>query len=225
MTTDPKMSTPARGGRISPENNRASANILLVEDDISVSTVLETRLENFGYRVCSVARSGEEAIEAAFRHHPDLVLMDILLDGEMNGIEAAHEIGSRSDVPVIFLSCLGENDVIDSAVRTNPYGYMVKPWDNSQLRSSIEIALVRHQAHRERERLIRRLEHALQEVKRLSGLLPICASCKKIRDEEGGWHQLESYISKHSEADFTHGLCPDCLREYYPRDLDEDDDV
>jgi len=200
-----------------------AAKILLVEDDSSVSTVLEARLESFGYRVCGVARSGDEAIEAARRRQPDLVLMDILLEGEMNGIEAAHEIGSRCDVPIIFLSCLGENEVIDSAVRANPYGYMVKPWDNSQLRSSIEVALVRHQAHRERERLIRHLEHALLEVKRLSGLLPICASCKKIRDEEGGWHQLESYISNHSEADFTHGLCPDCLKEYYPQFVDGED--
>lgn len=207
----PQMTTPP------PE-----AHILVVEDDISVATVLESRLESFGYRICGVARSGNKAIEMAFRRHPDLVLMDILLEGEMNGIEAAHEIGSRSDVPIIFLSCLGEGDVMDSAIRTNPYGYMVKPYDNNELRSAIEIALVRHRAARERERLIQKLEQALLEVKKLSGLLPICASCKKIRDEQGGWHQIEVYISDHSEADFTHGLCPHCLGEYYPRLFDEE---
>ena len=192
-------------------------NILVVEDDTSVATVLQTRLESFGYRICGVVSSGAAAIDAAFRHHPDLVLMDILLEGEMNGIEAAHEISSRSDVPIIFLSCLGERDVIDSAIRTNPYGYMVKPYDNNELRSAIEIALVRHRASREQERLVQQLEKALLEVKKLSGLLPICASCKKIRDGQDHWHQIEEYISDRSEVDFTHGLCPQCLREYYPQ--------
>jgi len=190
--------------------------ILVVEDDPNVATVLESRLESFGYRICGVVQRGSEAIAAVFRHHPDLVLMDILLEGEMNGIEAAHEIADRSDVPVIFLSCLGEEEVIDSAIRTNPYGYLVKPYDNNELRSAIEIALVRHLAARERERLIRQLEQALREVRKLSGLLPICASCKKIRDGQGEWHPIESYIAAHSEADFTHGLCPHCLKEFFP---------
>jgi len=201
-------------------NRTPAASILVVEDDIHVATVLESRLESFGYRICSVARSGNDAINAAFRQNPDLVLMDILLEGEMNGIEAAHEISSRSNVPIIFLSCLSEGEVIDDALRTNPYGYMVKPYDNGELRSAIEIALIRHQAARERERLIRQLEQALREVKKLSGFLPICASCKKIRDDEGGWHQIESYISTHSEASFTHGLCPHCLRDHYPQLFD-----
>jgi len=198
-------------------HRQPEGNILVVEDDTSVATVLQTRLESFGYRICGVVSSGAAAIDAAFRHHPDLVLMDILLEGEMNGIEAANEISIRSDVPIIFLSCLGERDVIDSAIRTNPYGYMVKPYDNNELRSAIEIALIRHRAARERERLIHQLEQALLEVKKLSGLLPICASCKKIRDGADHWQQIEDYISAHSEAGFTHGLCPQCLREYYPQ--------
>jgi CheY-like chemotaxis protein len=209
ITTGPDLT---RRGKPQPD-----VDILVVEDDSSVATVLESRLASFGYRICGMARSGSEAIDSAFRNDPDLILMDILLEGEMNGIEAAHEIGSRSDVPIIFLSCLSEGEVIDSAIRTNPYGYMVKPYDYNELRSAIEIALVRHRASRERERLIQRLENALLEVKKLSGLLPICASCKKIRDDQGGWHQIETYISAHSEAHFTHGLCPHCLSEHYPQ--------
>jgi PAS domain S-box-containing protein len=73
----------------------------------------------------------------------------------------------------------------------------------------------------ERERLILELKSALGKVKQLSGLLPICSSCKKIRDDTGYWNQIESYISTHSEADFSHGLCPDCLETLYP-DLDDD---
>ncbi len=74
----------------------------------------------------------------------------------------------------------------------------------------------RIQAEKERERLIQELQQAMTNVKALSGLLPICASCKKIRDDEGYWKQIESYISAHSEAEFSHGICPDCLKKLYP---------
>ncbi|HTT19067.1 MAG TPA: PAS domain S-box protein [Candidatus Sulfotelmatobacter sp.] len=71
-------------------------------------------------------------------------------------------------------------------------------------------------AEHERDRLIRELQEALARVKNLSGLLPICASCKKIRDEHGLWYSLEIYIRNHSEADFSHGICPDCRKRLYP---------
>ena len=77
---------------------------------------------------------------------------------------------------------------------------------------------------REREKLIAELKDALSRVKKLSGLLPICAGCKKIRDDTGYWNQIESYLHHHSEAEFSHGLCPDCAKELYP-DLDIYDDV
>ncbi len=69
---------------------------------------------------------------------------------------------------------------------------------------------------KERERMIGELQSALAEVKTLSGLLPICASCKKIRDDKGYWNQIESYIAKHSDAEFSHSICPDCAKKLYP---------
>lgn len=74
------------------------------------------------------------------------------------------------------------------------------------------------QAEEERERLIAELQQSLATVRTLSGLLPICSSCKKIRDGAGGWVPIEHYISKHSEADFTHGICPECFPKYFPAD-------
>jgi DNA repair exonuclease SbcCD ATPase subunit len=74
----------------------------------------------------------------------------------------------------------------------------------------------RKKAEEEREKLIRELQDALAEVKTLSGLLPICSSCKKIRDDNGSWSQIEVYIRKHSDAEFTHGLCPECAKRLYP---------
>jgi PAS domain S-box-containing protein len=75
----------------------------------------------------------------------------------------------------------------------------------------------RKQAERQRESLVAELQEALSQVKTLSGLLPICASCKKIRDDQGDWHSIESYIRERSDAEFTHGLCPDCMRKLYPQ--------
>ena len=68
----------------------------------------------------------------------------------------------------------------------------------------------------EREKLIKELKNALDQVKQLSGLLPICASCKRIKDDKGDWHQIESYIRDHSEAEFTHGICQECVKKLYP---------
>ena len=190
--------------------------ILIVEDDQNVATVLEARLESFGYNVCAIAETGAQAIHLNRFHEPNLILMDILLKGDMNGIETAEKIASEYDVPIIYLSCLNTDEVMDRAARTNPYGYIIKPYNNSELRLSIEIALVKHAAVKEREKLIEALEKSLEEIKRLSGLLPICAKCKRIRDKQNNWHEIEEYISDHSEADFSHGLCPECARVLYP---------
>jgi CheY-like chemotaxis protein len=190
--------------------------ILVVEDDPNVSTVLSARLESMGYRVCGTAETGFEAISGVYRHHPDLVTMDILLKGKMTGIEAAAKIAEQSDVPIIYMTCLADRNVFERAIKTNPYGYIIKPYDINELRSAIEIAMVKHEAAKSRETLIAQLQKALQEVKTLRGLLPICASCKKIRKDDNSWQQIEEYIASHSDADFTHGICPECAHRLYP---------
>ena len=212
-----------KGTKLHSHNNDTSnprtattAKILVVEDDKNVAAVLEARLESFGYDVCDIAATGQRAIDSAMRLNPDIILMDILLEGDMNGIEAADRIQERSGVPIIFLTCLNDPSVLERAIDTNPYGYLVKPYDNAALKSAIEITLIKHQANRDKEKIIAQLEEALLQVKRLSGLLPICASCKRIRDEGGGWQQIEDYITVHSEADFSHGICPQCARKLYP---------
>ena len=194
----------------------STANILVVEDDTHVAAVLEARLQSFGYDVCDIARTGPNAVRIAVDRSPDLVLMDILLEGDMNGVEAAELIHNQKDVPIIFITCLSDQDLLERAIKANAYGYILKPYDNAELRYTIEIALLKYRASKEHERLIADLEKALNEVKRLSGLLPICASCKKIRNADGTWQQIEEYIHAHSEADFSHSICPECIKTLYP---------
>jgi PAS domain S-box-containing protein len=83
----------------------------------------------------------------------------------------------------------------------------------------------RKQAEMEREKLIGELQEALTRVKTLSGLLPICASCKKIRDDGGYWHQVEAYIRDYSEAEFSHGICPDCMKKLYPEFFEDNQSI
>jgi CheY-like chemotaxis protein len=193
-----------------------ASKILVVEDDAHVAAVLEARLESFGHAVCAMVRTGPAAVRGALQHHPDLVLMDILLEGDMNGVEAAELIHNQVDVPIVFITCLSDQAVLDRAVQANAYGYILKPYDTAELRYTIEIALIKHKAAQERDALIQRLEKALEEVKQLSGLLPICSACKKIRDAQGQWQEIEDYIHTHSDADFSHGICPGCAQRLYP---------
>lgn len=105
--------------------------------------------------------------------------------------------------------------------------YFIEKWE-SRILSLANIALKkemdeRKRIEKEREKLISELQMAMGEVKKLSGFLPICSSCKKIRDDEGYWNQIESYIRDHSEAEFSHSICPECVKKLYP-DLEIYDD-
>ena len=102
-------------------------------------------------------------------------------------------------------------------------GYIARPISNRELKARVNAMVRILTAERERNRLIAELREALSKIKKLSGLLPICSHCKKIRDDKGYWNQIESYIHDHSDAEFSHSICPECAKKYYP-DLDIYDD-
>ena len=94
--------------------------------------------------------------------------------------------------------------------------YITKPFEEEEVSARVRTHLELQQLNHRQERLIRQLKQALDEVKQLRGIIPICSHCKKIRDDSGYWKQVEQYISEHTEAEFSHGLCPNCLEELYP---------
>ena len=192
-------------------------NILIVEDEIIIAKSLEYSINDMGYIVIGLASSGEGAISSIRNNRPDLVLMDIILEGDMDGIETAKIIREKFNIPVVYLTSHKDEKTLERARVTEPFGYIIKPvHENELLRITIEIALYKHKMESEREELLQRLQKALLDVKKLSGLLPICSACKKIRDDKGYWNQLEGYIQEHSEAEFTHGICPECAKKLYP---------
>jgi len=118
--------------------------ILVVEDERIVADDIQMSLVRLGYEVCGFAFSAEEAVQKTRELSPDLVLMDVVLEGEMDGIEAASEIRSRFDVPIVYLTAYGEKSILERAKITEPFGYIIKPFEERELRSTIEIALYKH---------------------------------------------------------------------------------
>ncbi len=315
------------------------SRILVVDDEVVISMQLEERLSSMGYNVVGRASSGREAVDKAKKLNPDLILMDIVMPGDVDGIEASRIVKQDLDIPVIFLTAFADDENIMNAKTTEPFGYIVKPFQEREVKAAIEVALynkhvgtqlrrselkyrtildrandpimifeasdldvietnkkaqeffgisydrfigmdvfrllpeqeiknfnklikklmkskkpvlenffvvgdngeavpvevsactanledevviiaiLRDITKREladwEKKILVELKRSIEKAKRLSGIIPICAACKKIRDKDGKWVQLEVFIRDNSEADFSHGICPDCKTSYY----------
>lgn len=310
---------------------------MVVEDESLIARDIMSSLVQMGYHVTGSAATGTEALEQAERSSPDLVLMDIILQGEMDGIVTAQEVRDRFNIPVIYLTACADDWALNRAKLTGPFGYIIKPYDDEELHLTIEMALYKHKIEEElklsreqfrsllesagaipwemdtktrkftymgpqartvlgfapveltefenfisrvprehsdrvmefylraydhdesaeieypitassgelvwlrdtgtythsasggnslrgfmlditrrkraedqREEVISELKEALAKIQTLNGMLPICAWCKNIRDDKGYWKQVEIYVEERSDAEFTHGICPDC---------------
>lgn len=125
-----------------------NVNILVVEDQIIVSKDIQLRLQGMGYSVVGSAVSGEEAIQRSHEARPDLVLMDVILKGHVDGIQAAQTIQEQLGIPVIYLTAHSDDSTLDRAKLTEPGGYILKPFEDRALRAAIKLALFRHQGRR-----------------------------------------------------------------------------
>lgn len=321
-----------------------TARILVVEDEALVAENLRRCLQDLGYSVAGIADTATEAVDLARERKPDLVLSDIQIKGRVDGTAAARTLSRELDLPVVFLTAHADDATIERARQSGPFGYVVKPYSERDLRIAIEVALERHRLEQrvrraerlldatlrsiadaviatdalgritfmnpvaealtgdkasdavgrelgsvfrtgdqptgesthnpalaviqsgealaprrdqtllagdatrrpidgscapirdehgqvvgsilvfrdvterkkheaEREKLIAELQEALASVRTLRGLLPICAWCKQIRNDEGYWQSVEDYIQAHSDAEFTHGICPECFEK------------
>ena len=139
-------------------------NIMIVEDEEIVAADIRMSVEKRGYSVCAMASSGKEAIEKAGLTRPDLILMDIVLKGSMTGIEAATQIKDLYKIPVIYLTAFGEDDIMQQAKMAEPYGYILKPFQDRELHIAIEIALYKKQAEARIQKVERWLANVLKSV-------------------------------------------------------------
>ena len=193
--------------------------VLLVDDDHDDYVILRDLFLDIevGKFQLEWTETYDAALDKMVSNEYDVCLVDYLL-GERNGLELLQEAFKNGcKTPIILLTGKGAREVDMAAMRAGASDYLDKgEVGPSLLERSIRYAIERQRTLEERERLISELRQALTRVKQLSGLLPMCASCKKIRDDKGYWNQLEAYISDHSEADFSHGICPECAKKLYP---------
>jgi CheY-like chemotaxis protein len=205
---------------------------LLIVDDISENIqVLGHVLAKENYSV-SFATDGRQALGMIPENDFDLILLDIMMP-RMDGYEVCQRLKkmpAKSDIPVIFLTARTEAVDIVKGFEVGAVDYVTKPFNAPELlarvRTHIELRRARvtidqrnHELacrNNDLKKLNAELENALARIKSLEGILPICSYCNKIRDEQGDWHQLESYISRHSSAEFSHGICPACMRRHHP---------
>jgi CheY-like chemotaxis protein len=190
----------------------APPRVLIAEDDPVSCLVLERTLCGWGYGV-AVARDGAEAWAAlAADDAPRLAILDWMMPG-VEGPEVCRRVRALArPIPtyLILLTARGQTDDVVTGLESGADDYVTKPFDRQELRSRLRVgerflALQTRLAERVQE-----LETALGQVKELKGLLPICCYCKAVRDDHNYWHRVETYITAHSSARFTHGICPGC---------------
>ncbi len=196
--------------------------VLYVEDETAARQALSMPLER-RVRELLTAENGAAGLALFRERRPDIVITDITMP-VLNGLAMIREIRAlAAATPVVVTTAYGDMSYLVESIELGVDRYILKPVDHEKLFAALRqcAAMVtaerdakRH--HEEREQLIRELQEALAKVKQLSGLLPICAHCKKIRDADGGWQQLEVYITQHAGVDFSHGICPECIKRYFP---------
>jgi AmiR/NasT family two-component response regulator len=194
--------------------------VVIAEDDAMVARFTQTELETIGMKVVGTAADGAQAVAMTTELKPDVVLMDITMP-ELDGIEAAAALQVGCPTPVVILTAHDAAELVERATAAGVGAFVIKPPRADELERAITIAIARHADLMELGRLNLDLQQALAEVKTLTGLLPICSGCKKIRDDKGYWKQIEIYIMQHTDAKFTHGMCPECIEKYYPGILGE----
>lgn len=149
----------------------ANISVLIVEDEEFFAIEVRDILEKLGYGVSGVASTGEDAVKMTEDKHPDLVLMDIVLKGEMDGVMAAEQIHERLDIPVIYLTGLTGDQITERAKITEPFGYILKPFQERELHVAIEIALYRHEMERKLREIGEERERHLNDLERMNKLM------------------------------------------------------
>jgi DNA-binding response OmpR family regulator len=190
--------------------------ILVAEDDPVARRVLRAMLSKWGFQVscCGDGLAAWETLQAA--DAPPLVILDWVMP-HMDGLQVCRQLRALTQqlaTYVILLTARGQEADIVAGLGAGADDYITKPFDREELRARVQVGarvvtLQRHLAERVQE-----LEDALARVKYLRGLLPICAYCKKIRNDQNYWEQVETYIAEHSDAQFSHSICPACYEAF-----------
>lgn len=196
--------------------------ILIAEDDLVSRSMLESLLIKWGHSVV-VTCDGPAAWQALQREDaPPMAILDWMMPG-LDGLEVARRARAQESTRslyIIMLTALGSKNHIIQGLEAGADDYMAKPFDPQELRARVNVGERIIKLQTELSERLRQLEISMAQVKTLTGLLPICAYCKKVRNDSNYWEQVESFISEHSQVQFSHGVCPDCYERYLRPEID-----
>jgi len=192
--------------------------ILIAEDAPTSRRILQAVLAMWGHEV-AVTCDGDEALQALQAEDaPRLAILDWMMPG-LDGAEVCRRVRERlMQVPpyIILLTARGAKEDVVEGLRAGADDYVTKPFDNDELCARIEVGRRVVELQTALAGRVEELQAALDRVKTLQGILPICMHCHKIRNDHQSWERIEKYISLHTDAQFSHGLCPECLEKHYP---------
>lgn len=184
---------------------------IMIVDDVTENLKILIELLKDDYKLIPL-KSGEKALQKLTQDPlPDLILLDIVMP-DMDGYELCKRLKDDSrtkDIPVIFITAVSEVMDDAKAFELGAVDYVPKPFNPLTVKARVSTHIKLHQT-------VKELQLALKDIRTLSGFIPICASCKKIRDDKGFWNQVEKYIQDRSDAQFSHSMCPDCVESFYP---------
>lgn len=194
----------------------AAPKILVIDDEIALQQAIRLALKNEGYQLF-FADNGQQGMELFQEHRPELVFLDLRMP-VMDGYQFLETINITPDAlfTVIAITGHGVDREIERCYKMGVDFFLKKPLSMVEIcciaRRCIEVKRLKA----EREQLITSLQHAMDTIKYLKSFLVICSSCKRVRDSDEKWQALDTYIRTHTSTQFSHGLCPECIRDLYP---------
>ena len=195
--------------------------ILIAEDDKISRLMLEKHLQKWGYEFISTS-NGAEAWDVIKKGSPPRIAILDWMMPELDGAELCDMIRQTylpGYIYVILLTAKGSKDDIVKGLDAGADDYLVKPFHHEELRARIRSGERIIRLEEDLAERIKELEETLNTIRQLKEIIPICMHCKKIRDDDNYWLQLEKYVHKYTGSDFSHGICPECLEKYYPEVL------
>jgi DNA-binding response OmpR family regulator len=186
--------------------------VLIADDEATSRRMTQATLGSWGFEVL-VAGDGCEALQVLQESRgPEIAMLDWMMPG-IDGLEVCRRVRAAMPNAATYIILVTARGGLENVVRGLEAGaddYMTKPFDPRELRARLHVGVRIVQLQRDLVGRFQELEEALKRVKQLQGLLPICSYCKKIRNDRNYWEQVDAYITSHSEAQFSHGICPDC---------------
>jgi phosphoserine phosphatase RsbU/P len=200
--------------------------ILIAEDDFVSQTILENLLKKGGHEVVATV-DGLEAMEVLGKPYPPrLMILDWMMP-RMDGLEVVRRVRTQQkDRPpyIIILTSRSERSDKIAVLQAGADDFLSKPYDPGELYARIGVGRRLIEMQDALANKVEELHRYIEQIKTLRGILPICANCKKIRDDRGYWNQVEAYFQDHTDLEFSHCLCPRCSQELYPEFLLEESD-